>query len=69
MHFYFFSEITFTGSENGYLESPVITGSAGNTCLTWSAKGFGNVSLQATSTDSQKVLAFKTFNIKSKDKQ
>lgn len=63
------SEITFTGSENGYLESPVISGSAGNTCLTWNSKGFGNISLQATSIDSQKVIAFKSFNIESKEKQ
>lgn len=63
------SEITFTGTENGYLESPVISGSAGNRCLTWNSKGFGNISLQATSIDSQKVLAFKSFNIESKEKQ
>lgn len=62
-------EITFTGTENGYLESPVISGSAGNTCLTWNSKGFGNISLQATSIDSQKVLAFNSFNIESKEKQ
>nr|XP_022323809.1 uncharacterized protein LOC111124864 isoform X1 [Crassostrea virginica] len=52
-------DLIFSGSEST-MDSPAIFGSDGHTCLKWKMRGSGNVSLLATSTDSQIMFA-KTF--------